>query len=99
MTVNIVQGLVIFSPYRSATTGTRPSISPRPSPSSSASTSWRLRRAIADAVALDRRRPHVRAHALATLLAVADRGVWGIVIGFGNAVILWASGVGRIHAS
>ncbi len=35
--------------------------------------------------------------ALGTLLAVADRGMWGIVIGFGNAAILWASGVGRIQ--
>jgi hypothetical protein len=35
--------------------------------------------------------------ALGAVLSVADHAMWGVILGFGNAVILWGSGVVRIQ--
>jgi hypothetical protein len=35
--------------------------------------------------------------ALGTMLAVSDHALWGPIVGFGNAVVLWGSGVLRIQ--
>jgi hypothetical protein len=37
------------------------------------------------------------ASSVVTILAVADHAAWGVVVGFGNAVILWGSGLLRIR--